>query len=151
MNFSGIAGSLLLTLGLTAAIMMGGSPLLFINIPSAIIVGLCTLTLGLTTFGATDFLRSAFAARLLIFKLPLSDHKKEHAQILRSLIIYTYAGGIIGFTIGLIQMLATLDDPSTIGGALAINTIAPFYAVILSECILRPAARRIEHLISTTP
>ncbi len=54
------------------------------------------------------------------------------------------AMGLIGTLIGLVQMLATLDDPSTIGPSMAVALITTFYGAIISSVILTPLANKLE-------
>ncbi len=49
---------------------------------------------------------------------------------------YAPAFGMIGTLIGLVQMLASLDDPSSIGPAMAVAIITTFYGALLSNLLL---------------
>jgi len=48
------------------------------------------------------------------------------------------AGGVIGTVIGLTGMLAQMNDPSSIGGNMAVALITVFYGVLLSEAVFQP-------------
>lgn len=52
--------------------------------------------------------------------------------------------GLIGTLIGLVQMLGSLSDPSTIGPAMAIAILATFYGAFLAYMILTPLATKLE-------
>ena len=54
------------------------------------------------------------------------------------------AMGLLGTLIGLIHMLVRLDDPSTIGPAMAIALITTFYGVILANIVFLPASSKME-------
>ncbi|SMB82402.1 chemotaxis protein MotA [Desulfonispora thiosulfatigenes DSM 11270] len=56
------------------------------------------------------------------------------------------AFGMIGTLIGLIQMLAKLDDPSSIGPAMSVALLTTFYGVLLANLILNPIAGKLELL-----
>ena len=52
--------------------------------------------------------------------------------------------GMIGTLIGLVKMLATLDDPSTIGPSMAIALLTTFYGAVLAFVICNPIAEKLE-------
>ena len=52
--------------------------------------------------------------------------------------------GMIGTLIGLIQMLANLNDPESIGPAMAIALLTTFYGAILAYMVFAPIAAKIE-------
>lgn len=56
----------------------------------------------------------------------------------------TPAFGMIGTLIGLIQMLSQLNDPSSLGPAMALALITTFYGVLLANLVLIPIAGKLE-------
>ncbi len=54
------------------------------------------------------------------------------------------AMGLIGTLVGLVQMLASLDDPSSIGPSMAVALLTTFYGAILGTVILSPLAAKLE-------
>jgi len=54
--------------------------------------------------------------------------------------------GMIGTLIGLVQMLANLNDPKSIGPAMAIAIITTFYGTILATVIFLPIATKLKAL-----
>ncbi|MCF6148804.1 MAG: motility protein A [Candidatus Kuenenia sp.] len=56
------------------------------------------------------------------------------------------AFGMIGTLLGLVNMLKNLDDPSKIGGGMAVALITTLYGVILSNLIFIPLGGRLETL-----
>lgn len=54
------------------------------------------------------------------------------------------AFGMIGTLIGLVQMLATLDDPSTIGGSMAVALLTTLYGAVLANVLCLPAAGKLK-------
>ena len=56
------------------------------------------------------------------------------------------AMGLIGTLIGLVQMLSTLSDPSTIGPAMAVAMLTTFYGAIFAYLLCLPLAGRLERI-----
>ncbi|MEM6902204.1 MAG: MotA/TolQ/ExbB proton channel family protein [Pseudomonadota bacterium] len=54
------------------------------------------------------------------------------------------AMGLIGTLVGLVQMLANLEDPSTIGPAMAVALLTTFYGAVLGTMLLTPLAGKLE-------
>ncbi|MBL4719843.1 MAG: MotA/TolQ/ExbB proton channel family protein, partial [Alphaproteobacteria bacterium] len=54
------------------------------------------------------------------------------------------AMGLIGTLVGLVQMLGSLSDPSTIGPKMALALLTTFYGAILSNLIFTPLAAKLE-------
>jgi len=54
------------------------------------------------------------------------------------------AMGLIGTLVGLVQMLAQLDDPSSIGPSMAVALLTTFYGALLGTVILGPLATKLE-------
>jgi chemotaxis protein MotA len=53
------------------------------------------------------------------------------------------AFGMIGTLIGLVQMLASMDDPSSIGPAMAVALLTTLYGVLLANFIFLPLAEKL--------
>jgi len=70
-------------------------------------------------------------------------HMKS-ASILRKAAEIAPAMGLIGTLIGLVQMLGTLDDPSSIGPAMAVALLTTFYGAILANMVFSPLASKLE-------
>jgi len=56
------------------------------------------------------------------------------------------AMGLIGTLVGLVQMLAHLDDPAKIGPAMAVALITTFYGAVLGSMVLAPLAAKLDRL-----
>ena len=54
------------------------------------------------------------------------------------------AMGLIGTLIGLVQMLGNLQDPSTIGPAMAVALLTTFYGAVLANMVFHPLATKLE-------
>ncbi|MDY6903606.1 MAG: MotA/TolQ/ExbB proton channel family protein [Thermodesulfobacteriota bacterium] len=57
---------------------------------------------------------------------------------------YAPAFGMVGTLIGLIQMLASLDDPSSIGPKMAVAMITTFYGALAANLILNPMSDKLK-------
>ncbi|MBU0753583.1 MAG: MotA/TolQ/ExbB proton channel family protein, partial [Planctomycetes bacterium] len=55
------------------------------------------------------------------------------------------AFGMIGTLIGLVQMLQTMDDPSSIGPAMAVALLTTFYGAVLANIIFIPLAGKLKN------
>ncbi|MCL1940234.1 MAG: motility protein A [Desulfovibrionaceae bacterium] len=58
---------------------------------------------------------------------------------------YAPAFGMIGTVIGLVQMLKNMNDPSSIGPAMAIALITTFYGAILANLVFLPIVGKLKH------
>jgi chemotaxis protein MotA len=57
---------------------------------------------------------------------------------------YAPAFGMIGTLIGLVQMLRTMDDPSTIGPGMAVALLTTFYGCIMANLLFLPIAGKLK-------
>ena len=73
------------------------------------------------------------------------ERHKIGQKIFNALGTYAPAFGMIGTLMGLIQMLTKLDDPSKIGGGMAIALITTFYGAVLSNLIYLPIAGKLKN------
>lgn len=74
----------------------------------------------------------------------LVDRHRRSASILRRASEIAPAMGLIGTLVGLVQMLASLDDPSSIGPAMALALLTTFYGAIMGLVLLAPLAGKLE-------
>jgi chemotaxis protein MotA len=66
------------------------------------------------------------------------------ASVLRKAAEFAPAMGLIGTLIGLVQMLGSLDDPSTIGPSMAVALLTTFYGAVLANMVFSPLASKLE-------
>ena len=66
-------------------------------------------------------------------------------EMLGSLAAYAPALGMIGTIIGLVQMLRHMNDPSTIGPAMALALITTFYGAMLANLVFLPMVGKLKH------
>ncbi|WP_420549375.1 motility protein A [Curvivirga sp.] len=58
------------------------------------------------------------------------------------------AMGLIGTLVGLVQMLGNLEDPNSIGPAMAVALLTTFYGALLSNVVFTPLAAKLERTSS---
>jgi chemotaxis protein MotA len=73
------------------------------------------------------------------------DRYRKSASILRRASEVAPGMGLIGTLVGLVQMLSQLDDPASIGPAMAVALLTTFYGAIMGTVVLGPLAAKIEH------
>ena len=189
------------------AILLGNAPIVFVNIPSVVIVVGGTLAVTLTRvsikqFLATfklalgAFLHKGHLARDLITEavelatiarkegiLALEDRDIAHpflnqginlcidghpAEVVNEMLeremdlklerektgirMFVAIGdaapamGMIGTLIGLVQMLATMEDPKTIGPSMAVALLTTLYGAVIANCFAIPMAEKLKLL-----
>ena len=204
MDIATIIGLISGTILIASAIFMGGSAIIFINIPSLLIVVGGTLAVTFIKFKMGDVINSIrVAMKAFIFKASdpeeiiqemvgftriakkeglialekeiatdpfagkalryLSDgydegliedmlnkdirltlRRHEMGQnVFKGMAESAPAFGMIGTLIGLVKMLAAMDDPSNIGPAMAIALLTTLYGVLLANFIFQPLADKL--------
>jgi chemotaxis protein MotA len=66
------------------------------------------------------------------------------AEIFTTMGTFAPALGMIGTLIGLVQMLQSMDDPSTIGPAMAVALLTTFYGSLLANIVCMPIAGKLK-------
>lgn len=74
----------------------------------------------------------------------LDERHQLGKKILDSMAMSAPAWGMIGTLMGLVQMLQTLDDPSKIGGGMAIALLTTFYGAVFANLVCGPLAAKLE-------
>ncbi len=74
----------------------------------------------------------------------LESRHKEGQAIFEQLGAFAPAFGMIGTLIGLVQMLANLSDPSSIGGGMAIALLTTFYGAVIANLVALPIAGKLK-------
>lgn len=73
--------------------------------------------------------------------------QKRHsigADVFLKMSSFAPAFGMVGTLIGLVQMLAGLDDPSTIGPKMAVALLTTFYGAVLANLFFIPLAQKLK-------
>jgi chemotaxis protein MotA len=189
---------------IVGAIMMGGSFMIFVNLPSIVLVIGGTLAVTLMRVTLADFLGSLkIALKGFVYKLDspqtLIDESVEMAKVARKEGILALEGldisnaflkkgislcvdghapeivnnllakeinlsierhttgakmfqsiaaaapamGMVGTLIGLVQMLANMSDPASIGPAMAIAILTTLYGAIIANAIAEPLSDKL--------
>ena len=58
------------------------------------------------------------------------------------------AMGMIGTLIGLVQMLANMDDPKSIGPAMAVALLTTLYGAVIANCVAIPIAEKLKLIMN---
>lgn len=83
--------------------------------------------------------------RVLRQELSAMRHRHNRsAGILRRAAEVAPAMGLIGTLVGLVQLLGNLQQPETIGPAMALALLTTFYGAVLSNMVLSPLASKLE-------
>ncbi len=92
-----------------------------------------------------DGVKTGDIAAIMQKKMALT--KKEHktgSSLFSSMGAFAPAFGMVGTLIGLVQMLANLDDPSSIGPKMAVAMITTFYGAVLANLFFLPMSEKLE-------
>ena len=118
--------------------------LLFIDIPSLLIVVLIPMALTIVSYGFEGF-KELFELFLKFTHEPTTPqaHLKKKIRILDSYIIYTYASGVIGTFIGIIALLTNSFVLSVEDGlaSFSVALLTLFYATLINEIKIRPTKK----------
>lgn len=94
---------------------------------------------------AIDGYDAAEIEKLLVNEVEtLNERHKRCASIARRASEVAPAMGLIGTLVGLVQMLADLENPETIGPAMAVALLTTFYGAILGTIVMAPLAVKLE-------
>lgn len=75
----------------------------------------------------------------------LEERHKLGQSIFDTLGMLSPAFGMIGTLIGLVQMLSTMDDPSTIGPSMAVALITTFYGAVMANLFFIPISIKLKN------
>jgi len=88
-----------------------------------------------------DEIQTSLKAELVALK----QRHKRGQQLFRFMASTAPAMGMIGTLIGLVQMLRTLDDPSSIGPSMAVALLTTLYGALIAFLLCGPIAEKLEH------
>jgi chemotaxis protein MotA len=75
----------------------------------------------------------------------IQERHKLGAEIFTTIGTFAPALGMIGTLVGLVQMLQTMEDPSTIGPAMAVALLTTFYGALLANVLCLPIAGKLRN------
>jgi chemotaxis protein MotA len=94
---------------------------------------------------AIDGLDPDLVASMLKMELTFLMERHRRGQgMFRAMGKFAPAFGMLGTLIGLIQMLRSIEDPSTIGPGMAVALITTFYGTLIANLICLPLAGKLE-------
>lgn len=76
----------------------------------------------------------------------LNERHKQGRAVFESLSATSPAYGMVGTLIGLINMLQTLSDPSSLGPNMSVALITTFYGVVFANLFFTPIANQLSRL-----
>jgi chemotaxis protein MotA len=82
-----------------------------------------------------------------IMDLEHSFQQQRHAsgkKMLETVATFAPAFGMIGTLVGLVQMLANMSDPSSIGAGMAVALLTTFYGAVIANVICLPMAQKLD-------
>lgn len=82
-----------------------------------------------------------------VMEIELDFMKQRHRMgqgVFKGLGTMAPAFGMIGTLIGLVNMLQNLEDPSSIGPAMAVALLTTFYGAVLANVVFLPLAKKLE-------
>lgn len=82
-----------------------------------------------------------------ILETDIEQQQKRHLEgkkILDAGGVYAPAFGMIGTLVGLVNMLANMEDPSTIGVGMAVALLTTFYGAVLANAMFIPMAGKLQ-------
>jgi chemotaxis protein MotA len=92
-----------------------------------------------------DGVEPAQVSHILETELDYIDERHRlGAEIFTTMGNFAPAMGLIGTLIGLVQMLRQMNDPGSIGPAMAVALVTTFYGVILANLIFLPIAGKLK-------
>ncbi|MGE4292551.1 MAG: hypothetical protein AB7E32_10105 [Desulfovibrio sp.] len=149
MRFSGLLGICFSLIAILGNLLLYEELSAFIYLPALAFCIFLTLGLSYLSYGALDSLRALSALRLLLLGSHGLENSARRAEVLAGNVTHMYAAGIAGTLIGLLKMLhhASLTTPPDWSLASNVVILLPlFYALCISELLLRPGARRLAGL-----
>lgn len=76
-------------------------------------------------------------------RLMTLDHNRSGAKVFTALADVAPAMGMIGTLIGLVQMLSNMEDPKSIGPAMAVALLTTLYGAMIATMIATPIADKL--------
>lgn len=150
MRLSGLFGFLLLAMILGGDIALAEDAFAFAYLPAFLVTVFGTLGLSYLAYGALDTIQALQGLLWLVSKPPQGKDLGRVARVLSGNIVHLYACGAMGTFIGVVKMLdfhGRAADSAWQASPILVTLLPLFYALVLGECLVRPAARRIRGLI----
>ncbi len=86
-----------------------------------------------------------FIRKMMTREMELAIQRQETGEkVFRAIGESAPAFGMVGTLVGLVQMLSSMDDPTTIGRAMAIALLTTLYGVLIAQLIALPISDKLE-------
>ena len=152
MRLSGFFGFLLLAMIMGGDVALADDMFAFAYLPAFLVTVFGSLALSYLAYGALDTIR-ALQSLAWLLKNPGPDADAAGlVRVLKGNLTHLYACGATGTFIGLVKMLdfqARTDSAGWQASPILVTLLPLFYALVLSEFLVRPAARHVQHLTNT--
>lgn len=94
---------------------------------------------------AVDGTEPEYIKEIMVTELDyIEERHRVGAGMFDNMALYSPAFGMIGTLIGLVNMLATMDDPSTIGASMSVALITTLYGSLLANMVCTPIAGKLK-------
>lgn len=144
MNLSAIIGIIVSVGVIGMGIQLGSSLFIFVDVPAVLIVVIGTFFMLLATHGKDSLVLCSGMGRWVMGggQSPWgAEECRKAAHVANSGGSLAITMGALGCLIGLVSMLRNMEDPSTIGPAMAMALLATFYAALLNLLFFVPMSR----------
>lgn len=121
---------------------LGVSPAQFLDCPSLLFVLIGPIFISLANFSIGEII---FAVRDVFAK----GGSKTGSLVFKNLASYSLTFGVVGTLIGLVAMLAQMEDPAQIRAKMAVCLITTLYGLLLAQCVYIPLAKLIENKVES--
>lgn len=85
-------------------------------------------------------------ATLRLQTMAMQERHKTGRSVFESMGQWAPAFGMIGTLIGLVQMMANMSDPSSIGPKMAVALLTTFYGAVMANVLFLPMAGKLKRL-----
>ncbi len=86
-----------------------------------------------------------FIRKMMTREMELAIQRQETGEkVFRAIGESAPAFGMVGTLVGLVQMLSSMDDPTTIGRAMAVALLTTLYGVLIAQLIALPISDKLE-------
>ncbi|MFC1743621.1 MotA/TolQ/ExbB proton channel family protein [Candidatus Riflebacteria bacterium] len=138
-----LIGIFIFCFSIVAAIQLGGTVFAFFDLTSLLIVAGSIFSAVVATDSPTDF-RLGFKA-VLKRDFPINKSQAERGILVFELLYkVSIAAGVLGFLIGLMQLLSNLNKPALMGPSIVIALITVFYGTFFGFFLFFPIKKRLE-------
>ena len=94
---------------------------------------------------AVDGLEPKFIQQIMETEIErLEDRHKHGADVFATMAALAPAFGLIGTLVGLVLMLQSMDDPSSIGPSMAVALITTFYGALMANTLFTPMSGKLK-------